>query len=408
MNYFNLPSAKEWLRFLGWVTIKLLVSLVQFLLVALEKILEASLYCTKMMQKTLTKIVVVIDHLPYSGIPLVRLEKLEIVEITALPTSVDIKFFDFTELRSNPDKFPHIRVIGKTGVGKTRFTEWIMDMLGGEQFVITPKKKPSDWVNHKVYGYPFNYDACEKKLKEVHGLMHLRYALMEEGKIPYQINFACDEWKLINKNVSTAKELMKDIIIVARDAKIRLMALAQGENVATWGLEGESDLEECFTTVRFGDFATEHCKFLRNKYRKDSLEYDYYSAVLKELESQGFRCCMVENQPARVPDLGNWKPGFKDSNGQSQAVTAVVVDQLQDGFNSSGQKPAQTTQYQAVQVLEPDLEGSDRALWQAIKTALDSGRSIDWCAKNIPELPGNYYSKREVIEELIKHYGYGS
>jgi len=30
------------------------------------------------------------------------------------------------------------------------------------------------------------------------------------------------------------------------------------------------------------------------------------------------------------------------------------------------------------------------------------------CAKNIPELPGNYYSAREVIEELIKHYGYGS
>jgi len=68
MNYFNLPSAREWLRFLGWATIKLLMSLVQFLLFALEKMLEALLYCTKMTQKTLTKIVVVIDHLPYSGI----------------------------------------------------------------------------------------------------------------------------------------------------------------------------------------------------------------------------------------------------------------------------------------------------------------------------------------------------
>ena len=405
MNYFNLPNFKEWVRFFGWVAIKLLVSFLQFLLLALEKLLEVFLYSTKMTQKTLTKIALVIDHLPYSGIPLARLEKLEAVEITALPSSVDIKFFDFTELRSNPDKFPHIRVIGKTGVGKTRFTEWIMDMLGGEQFVITPKKKPTDWINHKVYGYPFDYPACERKLVEIHKLMHLRYALMEEGKTPYQINFACDEWKLINKNISSAKELMKDIIIVARDAKIRLIALAQGENVATWGLEGESDLEECFSTVRFGDFATEHCKFLRNKYRKDSLEYDYYSAVLKELESQGFRCCMVENQPARVPDLGNWKPGFKDTNGRVQVATVAVVDPLQNGFNDSMEKPPETTPYQTVQTLEPNLEGSNRVLWLAIKSALDCGRSVDWCAKNIPGLPGNYYSARSIVEKIIEEYG---
>lgn len=405
MNYFNLPNFKEWLRFFGWVAIKLLVSFLQFLLVALEKILEVFLYCTKMSQKTLAKIVLVIDHLPYSGMPLTRLEKLEAVEVSVLPTSIDIKFFDFTELRSNPDKFLHIRVIGKTGVGKTRFTEWIMDMLGGEQFIITPKKKPNDWINHKVYGYPFDYPACERKLVEIHKLMHLRYALMEKGKIPLQINFACDEWKLINKNVSTAKELMKDIIIVARDAKIRLIALAQGENVATWGLEGESDLEECFTTVRFGDFATEHCKFLRNKYRKDSPEYDYYSAILKELESQGFRCCMVENQPARVPDLGNWKPSFKDTNGRVQVATAVVVEQLQNGFNDSILKPTETTPEQGFQTLGQVLEGCDGALWLAIKSALDSGRSVDWCAKNIPGLPGNYYSARSIIEKMIEEYG---
>ena len=307
MNHFNLPNFREWLRFLGWVAMKLLVSFLQFLALALEKILEVFLYCTKMLQKTLTKIAFVVDHLPYSGVPLAQHNKLEAIEIEALPASIDIKFFDFTELKSNPDKFPHIRVIGKTGVGKTRFTEWIMDMLGGEQFVITPKKKPSDWVNHKVYGYPFDYTACEKKLEEVHKLMHMRYADMEKGKQLNQINFACDEWKLINRNVDAAKELMKDIIIVARDAKIRLLAMAQGENVATWGLEGESDLEECFTTVRFGDFALDHCKSLRNKYRKDSTEFSYYSAVLTELESQGFRCCMIDSMPAKVPDLSNWK-----------------------------------------------------------------------------------------------------
>lgn len=406
MNHFNLPNFREWLRFIGWVVMKLLVSFLQFLMVALEKILEVFLYCTKMSQKTLTKIAFVVDHLPYSGIPLARQEKLEAIDIAALPVEIKIIFFDFTELKNNPDKFPHIRVIGKTGVGKTRFTEWIMDMLGGEQFVITPKKKPTDWLNHKVYGYPFNYQECEDKLKDTHTLMHTRYADLEKGKQLQQINFACDEWKLINKNVASAKELMKDIIIVARDAKIRLMALAQGENVATWGLEGESDLEECFTTVRFGDFALEHCKFLRNKYRKDSEEFQYYSAVLRELESQGFRCCMIENQPAKVPDLSNWKPSFKATNEQLQVAASVVTNALHNGFNGSMQKPPETTQNQGFQPQSYDFEGGNAGLISAIKTAVSEGRSVDWCAKNVPGLPGNYYSARAIVEQMRQDYGF--
>lgn len=359
-----------------------------------------------MFQKFLTKIVFVVDHLPYAGISISKQDKIETIEVTALNAELNIEFFDFTELKNQPDKFPHIRVIGKTGVGKTRFAEWILDMLSGEQFVITPKKKPADWINHKVFGYPFNYQECSDKLKDVHSLMHTRYAEMEEGKMPHQINFACDEWKLINKNVTTAKELMKDIIIVARDAKIRLIALAQGENVATWGLEGESDLEECFTTVRFGDFALEHCKFLRNKYRKDSEEFEYYSAVLRELESQGFRCCMVEKQPAKVPNLSGWKPSFKAVADSFNPVDSEREQSVNNGFTPDTRNYPKTTQYQGFQPKNPDFEGGNSALISAIKTAVSEGRSVDWCAKNVPGLPGNYYSARAIIEQMRQDYGF--
>lgn len=373
MNHFDLPSAKEWLRFFGWCLVKAVLSLLQFVSTLLEKMLEFLVWCTRQFQKFLSKIAVVVDHLPYSGIPVSRQDKVETVEVQALNSQTDILFFDFTKLRNEPDKFPHIRVIGKTGVGKTRFAEWILDMLDGEQFVITPKKKPTDWSNHKVYGYPFNYDECERKLQETHGLMHTRYADMEDGKIPYQINFVCDEWKLINKNVASAKELMKDIIIVARDARIRLIALAQGENVSTWGLEGESDLEECFTTVRFGDFALLHCKYLRNKYRKDSEEYNYYSEVLRELESQGFRCCLVDNQPARVPDLSNWKPTFNVISNSSNLVSSTVSGRLQGERTLVAPNLPKTTQNQGFQPQNSNFGGEIwryesrlRLLWKLV------------------------------------------
>jgi len=404
MNYFNLPRGSTWLRLLGWIIIKVALSFLQFLILILEKSLTFSLWCTKMAQRTLDKIVFIVDHIIYTGVPQAKQERLDTIQIEALPLEIQINFFDFTQFKNNPDQFPHIRVIGKTGIGKTRFTEWIMDMLGGYQFVITPKKKPTDWINHKVYGYPFKYDECENKLVETHQLVHKRYELMERGITPHQINFACDEWKLINKNIPSAKELMKDIIIVARDAKIRLIALAQGENVATWGLEGESDLEECFTTVRFGEFATDHCKFLRNKYRKDSEEFQYYSAVLKELEFQGFRCCMVEHQPARVPDLSNWKPSFNLTDNQLQSASNEVVAQLQKQLQSNLKNSPETTLKQDFQPESPDAEVSDRLLWEVVKTALEAGKSVDWCTKNISGLPKNYYSARAIVESLINQH----
>lgn len=405
MNCFDIPDARTWLRFLGWVAVKILVSLLQFCLLLLEKFLEFMLWCVRHTHKPMDRIAFVIDHMPFAGVPITALkqaEQLSAIEVAALPANTEIKFFDFSQFRNEPDKFPHIRVIGKTGVGKTRFTEWLMDLLGGEQFVITPKKKPSDWLNQTVYGYPFNYQQCEEKLKEIHTLMHRRYAEMEEGISHNQINFACDEWKLINKNISTAKEVMKDIIIVARDAKIRLIALAQGENVATWGLEGESDLEECFTTVRFGDFALDYCKGLRNQYRKDSDEFLYYSAVLNELVSQGFRCCMIDRLPARVPDLSNWKPGTSSATAARMDGGYSVVGQLQTQLHEESQKPPKTTQNQGFEPENAPRQGANFDPWLAVKAALDDGRSVDWCAKNIPGLPRNYYSARELIEEWIQ------
>jgi hypothetical protein len=121
--------------------------------------------------------------------------------------------------------------------------------------------------------------------------MYRRYPLMEQGETFEITNFVVDEWRLINTNVKAIKErdpetkqtievapsakaMMKDIITVARESMLRLIALAQGENVASWGFEGESDLEECFTDVRLGEFAIDYAKSLRNQCRKDGEDYE--------------------------------------------------------------------------------------------------------------------------------------
>jgi hypothetical protein len=250
----------------------------------------------------------------------------------------DILLFDFSRLRTEPDKFAHLRVIGGTGIGKTTFVDWLLDILGGSRFVITPKKKSWNWVGLKVYGLWFDYEAVRSKLQWIHAEMYRRYPLMEAGQTFEITNFVVDEWRLINTNVKAIKErdpetkqsievapsakaMMKDIITVARESMLRLIALAQGENVASWGFEGESDLEECFTDIRLGEFAIDYAKSLRNQCRKDSDDYEYWTGVFSELDWQQSRrisegksipCCMVAKYPARIPDLTGWKREIPD------------------------------------------------------------------------------------------------
>lgn len=250
---------------------------------------------------------------------------------------VEIDYFDFDDLRTQTDKFPHLRVIGATGIGKTTFVDWLLDVIGGDRFVITPKKKSWHWVGLKVYGLWFDYDTIRAKLEWIHSEMYRRYPLMEKGQTFEMCNFVMDEWRLVNTNIKSIKErdpetkqmiekkpsakaLMKDVISVAREASLRLIALAQGENVATWGFEGESDLEECFTDIRLGDFAIDYAKSLRNKYPENSDDYMYWIEIIRELEhsvrhsksGKPIPVCMVGKKIALIPDLSDWKRDMKD------------------------------------------------------------------------------------------------
>jgi hypothetical protein len=275
-----------------------------------------------------------------------------------------VVLFDFSRLRTEPDKFAHLRVIGGTGIGKTTFVDWLLDVLGGARFVITPKKKSWNWVGLKVYGLWFDYETIRTKLQWIHSEMYRRYPLMESGQTFEITNFVVDEWRLINTNVKAIKErvpetkqikdiapsakaMMKDIITVAREAMLRLIALAQGENVASWGFEGESDLSECFTDIRLGEFAIDYAKSLRNQCRKDSDDYEYWTAVLNELEWQQSRrtregksipCCMVAKYPARIPDLTDWKRTVADiSSEENRTRNLTLTDPSTPPSDPSGE-----------------------------------------------------------------------
>lgn len=206
-----------------------------------------------------------------------------------------IELFRWEEFKEKPDHFPHIRLIARSGMGKTTLARYLLHLLGGKQAVITPKSKPNDWRGVQVTGKGFDYDAIEAALIQIKELMYSNYELINQSLTPEMINICLDEWRLIKENVECAEDVIKELITVARDAKIRLICLAQGEQVKTWGLEGESDLGECFTDIRIGEFAIDHAK--RIKCSKPIIEF---------LEKQS-RPCMIGRLPALIPDLNSFQ-----------------------------------------------------------------------------------------------------
>jgi len=72
--------------------------------------------------------------------------------------------------------------------------------------------------------------------------------------------------------------------------------------------------------------------------------------------------------------------------------------------NSSLQNPTETIIEQGLQPENQNLEGENFALWKEIKSYLDAGKSPDWIAKNLPDLPRNYQSARKIVDTLIQQH----
>lgn len=297
------------------------------------------------------------------------------VELPITP-SLGVNFFDWQQFRETPEMFPHIRGVAATRCGKTTLFDWLIDVMPSQkQSVITVKRWPHQWIGLDVIGVPEDYQAIRSSLEALQSERVRRTALMAKGIDSPIWNVAVDEWKAISRNVRaivdrktkqiialSAKQIMGEMITLARETNIRIFALAQGRQVVTWGLEGESDLAECFCSIYLGKFAVEECESYRNKFPKDSEQYAKYQQVRDYLESLGNRAawisCELGEFPAVVPDLSEWKRELPPSPLPTE--------------NLVNSETAQTTESAANQETEDTQE-----LWELAKKRLLESWNVD-------------------------------
>ncbi|WP_293356146.1 MULTISPECIES: hypothetical protein [unclassified Microcoleus] len=325
------------------------------------------------------------------------------VELPITPND-GVKFFDWKQFRDSPGMFPHIRGVAPTNGGKTTLFDWLMDVMPSQRkTVITIKRKPHQWTGLEVIGVPENYNAIRKTLETLQSERIRRTALMAEGIGSPMWNVGIDEWRAISKNIKaivdrkikqivspSAKQIMGDMITLARETNIRIFALAQGRQVVTWGLEDESDLAECFCSIYMGKFAVEECESYRNKYPKDSEQYAKYQQVRDYLESLGNRAawisCELGEFPAIVPDLSEWKRELPKP--PSQTETSVNAETVQ------------TTELATPQEIE-----ESQKLWELAKKRLIESWNEDLNAGEVTAPDDTFTSSPNEAEKVTGEAG---
>jgi len=261
-----------------------------------------------------------------------------------LPESpaLGVEFWDWQWFNNRIDDLPHIRLIAPTNGGKTTLCDWLVDVVpADERMVLTVKRKPHQWAGLSVYGVPEAYGIIREKLEWLQDERIERTRLMEKGIYRGRFSAIVDEWKAIARNIKaikdpetklitnpSAKEIMGEQLTLSRESLIRIFAMAQGRQVITWGLEGESDILECFCTVYLGSFAVEEAETMQRKYAKDSEEFATWGKVVEFMRRSSKRAAWIECEfgkfPAIAPDLSEWKRDIQEVTKPEHELQQVV------------------------------------------------------------------------------------
>lgn len=212
--------------------------------------------------------------------------------------------FDWLETRSY-DEIPHLRFVGSTGTGKTLLGNYVLDRLPGESVVWTIKKKPHQWAGKNVIGVPEDFERLQIEFEKLAAERKERLRDVEAGLEPDIINIAIDEWRAIKNRVETAVDTVRDTLTLAREARQRLLLFAQGRQVKTFGLNDESDLQECMVSIYMGAFARDEAEAYYAKVKH--VDEESKKKVVAELEKAGNRALWVHagfgNFPGIAPTI---------------------------------------------------------------------------------------------------------
>ncbi|NEQ41912.1 MAG: hypothetical protein F6K40_39330 [Okeania sp. SIO3I5] len=214
--------------------------------------------------------------------------------------------FNWQLFNTQPEKYPHLLIVGGTGDGKSYTAEAISYILDGKTIVIHPHQKPGDFQDFPCYcggrkygnwkqdeltendnfsklstGEKYPDLTCAKVVKIIHQEMDARYQLYGQGVEDYpMVNIIMDEYNTTIDVVPEIAPTMNSLIREARKVKLRLILLIQSDLVDDLGIKGKGAIRNCFRFIRLGDFAKTHAKKINNDSIKSWISTQKYPLLV--------------------------------------------------------------------------------------------------------------------------------
>lgn len=155
-------------------------------------------------------------------------------------------------VNDQPDKIPHLAIIGPSGAGKTTLATAILQDRGGQIVVITAKEGDT-WGGLPYVGIDLDatyttarntFDALDREVKT--RLVATKQGWMESD----WLTIVVDDFSTLVKECPSAAGVVKLVARLGRSLRVRLIMLSDSALVKAIGLEGEGETRSNFAFIR--------------------------------------------------------------------------------------------------------------------------------------------------------------
>lgn len=368
----ELPNWKHLGKFVLWSSGRVFLSAWLFGLYSTTVLCKMLISLAEQTKQATLRLVKIYDQLPYMGVAAQNIIDVPAIEVTE-PQEI------ITDIISAIAE-KQLMIIGNSGAGKSTVAQYLAYTVGGKVRVLECEGTPDDWIGLEVIGRGEDWGAIDAAMQaeseELSRRIRIRNEQGDKALIGTDEVTIVEEYPEVTQKCGSAAEWFERHGRRGRKAKRFIICLSQYDRVSAWGLEGKSDLGDCFYRLRLSKTAVNHAKSLKDEGLVTWLRADRSH-------------CLLDDQPCKLPPYREMK---------------AVTQRLQIAPANGNAVRAETASQQDFQPIVTAENAPPEATIRAAKACLAAGFSDSKVIKEILGYQGGQFQKGKQLLEQIKNY----